>query len=321
MAWEMALLKRTRLKQYPHCLEMLNTYADLAPVWERCCLVGYVGLGTWLAGRFGLDMAETWQRGETVLNDMLFASEQSPREIAALLRQHVKVRLEKRDHLPFAEAKAGIYDQLFYPVAAHMTYAVQPSAAARREFVEDVIACMTAERARVADLGCGPGMILCDILKMKPLWTGQGLDTSQAAVNYARRLAVQKGVADRANFTTGDIAQLPYASGSIDLVVASEVLEHVPDLMSSLREIARVLRPGGQVAITVPIESRASVHLNTLSGREEARSLCSQAGLSVRRSENRWHLGYGDDRRHMFILAEKGKSKKVKGKGEAETHY
>ena len=49
-----------------------------------------------------------------------------------------------------------------------------------------------------------------------------------------------------------DITRLPYASDSFDGVVFSEVLEHIPDDAAALREIWRVLKPGGRVAITVP---------------------------------------------------------------------
>ena len=50
----------------------------------------------------------------------------------------------------------------------------------------------------------------------------------------------------------GDATRMPFPDGSFDRVIAAEVLEHIPDDRRALREIARVLRPGGQVAVTVP---------------------------------------------------------------------
>ncbi len=50
----------------------------------------------------------------------------------------------------------------------------------------------------------------------------------------------------------GDATQLPFADGAFDGVVASEVLEHVPDDVGALAELVRVLRPGGALAVTVP---------------------------------------------------------------------
>jgi SAM-dependent methyltransferase len=52
--------------------------------------------------------------------------------------------------------------------------------------------------------------------------------------------------------TQGDALKLPFADGSFDRVIASEVLEHIPDDESAMAELARVLRPGGTMAVTVP---------------------------------------------------------------------
>ena len=50
----------------------------------------------------------------------------------------------------------------------------------------------------------------------------------------------------------GDAVQLPFAAESFDRVIASEVMEHVPDDVAALAELTRVLRPGGTIAVTVP---------------------------------------------------------------------
>src|SRR5271156_6502232 len=50
----------------------------------------------------------------------------------------------------------------------------------------------------------------------------------------------------------GDALALPFADGIFDRVIASEVLEHIPDDSAAMRELARVLRPGGAMAVTVP---------------------------------------------------------------------
>ena len=50
----------------------------------------------------------------------------------------------------------------------------------------------------------------------------------------------------------GDACNLPFATGSFDRIIASEVFEHVPDDGAAFRELARILRPGGVMAVTVP---------------------------------------------------------------------
>ena len=299
------ILRKTQLRRYQLCLAMIEAYSELAPWWERLALAGYCGLGSWAAGHLGVDTAAMWRKGEVIMEDILAASGCSIPDVAALLRQLVKMRLNGDEALPFDEAKARIYDQFYYPVGAHITFAMQASAGARLAFVLQTVAATGWERGVVADLGCGPGVMLSEILLSQPGWTGHGLDISQAAVRYAERLAVQKGVADRVDVREGDISRLPYPSNSIDVVVASEVLEHVPDLCGALREIARVLRHGGRAAITLPMETHAATHIHSMNSRETAITQLEAAGLAVVSSEvRRERLRYGDDPVHLFLLAE-----------------
>lgn len=304
MAWEVDLFRKTRLGAHRNCLELAEAYADFAPLWERCCLAAYVGIGPQVARMFGADTSALWKRADAVIADLFAVSRLSAREIARLLRQYIRVRLEREDHLPFEEARAGIYEQQFYPVVTHFTFALQPSAVARLRFVREVVKAVSLEDAEVADLGCGSGMILCDVLTLKSGWRGHGLDISPAAVTYARRLAAHKGIASRADFRVGDIAHLSFANRSLDLVIASEVIEHLPEPQKIISEIARVLRPGGQLILTMPLESHTPAHISAVSRPEDFRVLCDKAGLQVSRIEPQWHFGYGDDRKHLFALAE-----------------
>ncbi len=298
------ILRRTQLRRYGLCLAMLEAYSELAPWWERWALVGYCGIGSWAAAHFGVDTDRMWRKGEVIMADILAASGCSIPEIAALLRQLVQMRLSGSHALPFDEAKARIYDQFYYPVGAHMTFALQASAVARLKFVLRAVAETGLERGTVADLGCGPGVMLSEVLLSRPAWLGYGVDISPAAVNYAQRLAAQKGVAARADIREGDVARLPFADESMDVVVASEVLEHVPDLSGSLREIARVLRPGGRAAITLPVETHVATHIHSMSTLEDAIAQLDAAGLAVVRSDvHRDLLRYGDDPAHLFLLA------------------
>jgi SAM-dependent methyltransferase len=306
MAFEARLFGKTRFRQYQHCLDLIEANAMIAPLWERLCLALYVSAGPPLARLFGVDAYSMWQRADQIIADVLAVTESDAEEIARLLRRYISLRREREDHLPFDEACRGIYDQSFYPVVTHFTYAMQPSATARLNFVKGIVAKISSRTASVADLGCGSGVILSEILMMKPLWTGHGLDISREAIHYARRLAAHKGVADRTSFRAGNVTHLHYADESLDLIVASEIIEHMPEPELVVGEIARVLKPGGQLILTMPLESHTPGHIHTLSSREDLRLLCERAGFKVRRLEPRWHFGFGDDRRHIFALAEAG---------------
>ena len=56
----------------------------------------------------------------------------------------------------------------------------------------------------------------------------------------------------KAQVVVGDALALPYPDGTFDVVIASEILEHVPEDDSAIAELVRVLRPGGRLAVTVP---------------------------------------------------------------------
>jgi SAM-dependent methyltransferase len=58
--------------------------------------------------------------------------------------------------------------------------------------------------------------------------------------------------AARAEAVKGDALDLPFADGTFDCVIASEILEHVPEDDKAIAELVRVLKPGGALAITVP---------------------------------------------------------------------
>ena len=79
-----------------------------------------------------------------------------------------------------------------------------------------------------------------------------GCDLSLEGLLAARRFAEAEGVAERTLWVCCSAEQLPLASASCGSALAIAVLEHVPDDAAALRELARVLRPGGRAWVTVP---------------------------------------------------------------------
>jgi SAM-dependent methyltransferase len=303
VTWEVKLFARTRLGAYQNCLDLIDAYSDFAPWWERVLLAIYAGVGPSLARCLGGNTRNLWQQADAIVGDLLAASRMSPKKVAESLRQYVRLKREEDHHLSFEKARKNIYDQQFYPLVTHFTLAFQPSAVARMRFVLRVVESVTSPKAIVADLGCGSGAMLCEVLKARSTWTGCGLDISEAAIKYARRLATHKDVAARAQFQTGCLMNLPFASGSLDVVIASEVVEHLPHPERAFAELARVLAPGGLLLVTVPAESHTPAHIHELNRAEDLCGLIEQAGLTVSSVEMKWHVSYGDDRKHIFAVA------------------
>lgn len=98
---------------------------------------------------------------------------------------------------------------------------------------------------RTLDGGCGMGYLSMVMGELYPC-TIVGVDGDRGRLQWAQRERVP------AQLAQVDIDALPFPDASFDKVLLSEVLEHLPDDEASLRELWRVLRPGGVVAISVP---------------------------------------------------------------------
>jgi 2-polyprenyl-3-methyl-5-hydroxy-6-metoxy-1,4-benzoquinol methylase len=102
---------------------------------------------------------------------------------------------------------------------------------------------------RLLDIGCGPGRHTAAAARLG--WKRVvGADQSAADLTTARRRLLDEGLA--AALTATDIRLLPFRDGAFHAVVCAEVLEHIPDHRQAVKELVRVLAPGGRMAISVP---------------------------------------------------------------------
>ena len=96
----------------------------------------------------------------------------------------------------------------------------------------------------VLDVGCGTGEIEARLARKYPQAKFTGIDLEATHLDRARAKNAEFG--DRVRFQTGDALSIPFPDSSFDLVVCRHVLQAVPDAPQVLREIRRVLRPGGR---------------------------------------------------------------------------
>ena len=137
----------------------------------------------------------------------------------------------------YSAPNATIYDALTAPMLGGFF------TRAAREVAE------LAPRARVLEVGSGPGRLATRLADLAPDVRVTGIDISPEMVERANSLAARSRVADRVEFRIGDVASLPFADASFDVVVSTFSLHHWPSPTNGLAEIYRVLRPGGAAHI------------------------------------------------------------------------
>jgi 2-polyprenyl-6-hydroxyphenyl methylase/3-demethylubiquinone-9 3-methyltransferase len=96
---------------------------------------------------------------------------------------------------------------------------------------------------QILEVGCGGGLI-CEQLAQRGAEM-VGIDPSQGALDAAASHAEEHGLGQHIHYQQGYAESLPFAGGSFSSIVCFDVLEHVSDLKATIKEIARVLAPGG----------------------------------------------------------------------------
>ncbi len=147
-------------------------------------------------------------------------------------------------------------------------------------FVEDICRRVTDRRPRILDVGCGTG---ANLLMLSKYGDAEGVDVSEDALSFCHERGLQQ-------VKLGAAEALPYDDGTFDLVTALDVVEHLDDDLAGLREMRRVLRPGGRVLLFVPtfmflwgLQDDVSHHRRRYR-MPELRRVLEQAGFEVERT-------------------------------------
>jgi demethylmenaquinone methyltransferase/2-methoxy-6-polyprenyl-1,4-benzoquinol methylase len=105
------------------------------------------------------------------------------------------------------------------------------------------------ENAKVLDVATGTGDLAIDLARMTPTAKIVGLDPSPGMLGIAKEKVAKKAFADRIELVLGDAQALPYDDNSMDAATIAFGIRNVPDRMKGLREMARVVKTGGRVAV------------------------------------------------------------------------
>ncbi|MFD3695393.1 methyltransferase domain-containing protein [Streptomyces sp. NPDC058646] len=152
---------------------------------------------------------------------------------------------------------------------------------------------------RVLDAGCGTGRALAALrAAVGPAGLVVGADLTPQMLAAARRAG---RTAEGALLLT-DVTRLPLRDGALDAVFAAGLIAHLPDPETNLRELARVVRPGGRLALFHPIGRAA---LAARQGRElTPQDLRAETNLGPLLSGSGWEMvSYADEDARFLVLA------------------
>jgi len=101
----------------------------------------------------------------------------------------------------------------------------------------------------ILDIGCGGGRMVHRLAALAPGGKVTGLDYSEASVAASRDFNAKEIEAGQVRIELGSVAALPFADRTFDIVTAVETHYYWPDLPANVRDILRVLKPGGTCAL------------------------------------------------------------------------
>jgi ubiquinone/menaquinone biosynthesis C-methylase UbiE len=126
----------------------------------------------------------------------------------------------------------------------------------RRQFAMEMLEASVPQGSKVLDVGCGTGAMAAELIRHGyEVW---GLDIAEAMVRYVQERFGQGG------FRVGDIENIPFADNTFDTVVCLGVLEYLDADDPALREVWRVLKPGGRAVLSTASAIRPFYHMDRI---------------------------------------------------------
>jgi hypothetical protein len=204
------------------------------------------------------------------------------KEQARFLRTHAYTQTD------FESARRDVYDnrevmETFYLDGLMLTNAFWPIHLDIHRYFRDQFLGRVRDDGVGAEFGFGHGLYLLDILTARPGTTARGYDISEFSVSYADKLLRHGGIAaDRFRLGLADVREpLPAAPGEFAWAVFAEIMEHLPDPLTSLRYLRACMAPGAPVFITTVLNTNAIDHLYLFTGTDQVRAMVQEAGFTI----------------------------------------
>jgi ubiquinone/menaquinone biosynthesis C-methylase UbiE len=154
----------------------------------------------------------------------------------------------------------------------------------------------------ILDVGCGGGRTASKLAAMATQGKVYGVDYSEESVAAAKRTNAQWIELGRVEIRHGSVSQLPFPEGMFDLVTAVETHFWWPDLPGDMREVFRVVKPGGTLVLVAEVYKGANTSVSKL-----AEKYASRTGMTLLSVEEHRELLTDAGFSNVQVIEERGK--------------
>jgi len=268
--------------------EILNEKRKRYPKFCKLLQAYFVGTAyNWIAAQEGIQGKEQfWDMGEKTIIDIMKILNISIDKIIPMVFETItKLSAVDDKKRNFTEIVKNHYENPLFVINAHLRFVYKNHVIRKKKIILNFIDSLLLKEAKICDLGFGAGVLLSSILERKKDWFGYGIDISRSCYNYALKRLELLNLSNRADLSMGDIRKMKFKDNFFDVILASEILEHIPNVEEGLKEIVRVLKPGKYAILCVPVQMPAIDHLYIFKDDKEIKELYKKMRLEIDKFE------------------------------------